>query len=42
MSEEQQKNLVEQEFSGLAAASFQQVAAANPTATADELWAAME
>jgi hypothetical protein len=42
MSEEQQKKLVEQEFSGLAAASFQQLAAANPAATADELWAAME
>jgi hypothetical protein len=29
-------------FSGQAAAVFQQVARANPTATADELWAAME
>jgi hypothetical protein len=34
--------LVAHAFTGQAAAVYQQVAAANPTATAEELWAAME
>jgi Retrotransposon gag protein len=41
-NEAHQAKLVVKAFSGQAAAVFQQVAAANPTATAFELWAAME
>jgi Retrotransposon gag protein len=42
VSEAHQAKLLVHAFSGQAAAVFQQVAAANPTATAFELWAAME
>jgi hypothetical protein len=42
VSETHQEKLVEHAFSGQAAAAYQQVAAANPMATAEELWMAME